>query len=575
MQTFHPMLSAVAIAGFVLCVGTTLFALNARRADRTALRHLSRLASVARATASAVIITDIAGVIVWVNDGFTRITGFSSAEAIGRIPGQLLQAPNANREEAERVRFALSERRSVAAEFINHRKDGRTILIGMKIEPLLGPSGECDGFMAIGADITERHERRRALDLLTSRFNLATRVARVGIYERDVGAGTVWWSEVMFEIFGQDPATFTPDVEGWAALIHAEDRARAIANGGAAHRYRIADSIQYRIVRPDGSVRHVQSIASSATQEPIDGADSAAAIRIVGIALDVTERVEAEARERVLQEQLRASSHQAGMAEIATGVLHNVGNVLNSLGIANATARRHLKSLRVERLQTVAAMVGENRASLAAFFTEDPRGRHLPEYLPALAAGLASSTESVQVEMDMIETLLNHLRDIVSAQQAHAQGGGAREPVNLRDIVESALAMQAPELGTTEIVRDYAELAPVTTDRHKLLQILVNFVSNARDAVSLGGESPGRITVELRGEDEHAVISVIDSGIGMSESVMANLWRFGYTTKVDGHGFGLHNSANAAQEIGATIAAFSDGAGAGSRFVLRLPLEAA
>jgi PAS domain S-box-containing protein len=569
------MLNAILIAGSVLFGGIALFVLHDRRADRTALRHLSRLASVARATASAVIITDIDGVIVWVNDGFTRITGFSSAEAIGRIPGQLLQAPNANREEAERVRFALSERRSVAAEFINHRKDGRTILIGMKIEPLLAASGECDGFMAIGADITERHERRRALDLLTSRFNLATRVARVGIYERDVGAGTVWWSDVMFEIFGQDPATFTPDVDSWAALIHVEDRDRAIANGGAAHRLRSADSIQYRIVRPDGTVRYVQSIGSSATQEALDGAGSSPSIRIVGIALDVTERVEAEARERVLQEQLRVSSHQAGMAEIATGVLHNVGNVLNSLGIANATARRHLKSLRVERLETVAAMVRENRTSLATFFMEDPRGRHLPEYMPALAAELSGTAGAVQVEMNVIETLLNHLRNIVSAQQAHAQGGGLREPVNLRDIMESALAMQAPELGRTEIVRDYADLAPVTTDRHKLLQILVNFVSNARDAVTLGGESPGRITVELRGEDDHAVISVTDSGVGMSEVVMANLWQFGYTTKVDGHGFGLHNSANAAQEIGATIAAFSEGAGAGSRFVLRLPRVAA
>jgi PAS domain S-box-containing protein len=565
---------AAVVAAFALCVGTALFALNSRRADRTAMRHLSRLASVARATASAVIITDIAGVIVWVNEGFTRITGFSSDEAIGRIPGQLLQAPNANREEAERVRFALSERRSVAAEFINHRKDGGTILIGMKIEPLLGPSGECDGFMAIGADITERHERRRAIDLLTSRFNLATRVARVGIYERDVGAGTVWWSDVMFEIFGQDPATFTPDVESWSMLIHAEDRGRAIANGGTAHRLRIADSIQYRIVRPDGTVRYVQSIGSSATQEPIDGT-CASSIRIVGIALDVTERVEAETRERVLQEKLRVSSHQAGMAEIATGVLHNVGNVLNSLGIANATARRHLKSLRVERLGIVAAMMRENRASLAVFLAQDPRGRHLPEYLPALAAELAGTTESVQLEMNVIENLLNHLRDIVSAQQAHAQGGGMREPVNLRDIVESALTMQAPELAGTEIVRDYAELEPVITDRHKLLQILVNFVSNARDALSLGGASPGRITVALRAEDEHAVISVTDSGVGMSEVVMANLWQFGYTTKVDGHGFGLHNSANAAQEIGATIAAFSEGVGEGSRFVLRLPREAA
>ena len=528
--------------------------------DAAVREHLCRLAQVVETTGSGVVITDLKGAIVWVNDGFARITGYSPEEAVGRIPGQLLQGPDTDRAETARVGAALRNRRRVATELINYSKTGRRYWLGMKIEPLLDASGQPNGFMSIQTEITERHERNRALEQLTARFNMATHAARIGIYEFSVDLKDVWWSQEMWEIFGQDPLVFHPSAEAWFNLIHPEDRGRVRANDGSNGLGRTAPGLQYRIIRPDNTVRHVHSIATD------DG------MVIAGALLDVTERVEADERERLLQQRLRENSHHAGMAEIATGVLHNVGNVLNSLGIANTAARRDLKALRVEKLRQAAGAIYDNRSKLGAFLTEDACGKHLPDYLSALAAQMSTQVETLQAELETTEGLLDHLRDIVGAQQVLAHVGGLRELIDLASLTESALLVRASDLAQMQVSRQFDELPLVMTDRHKLMQILVNLISNASDAVKASPLKSRRILVRIAREEDHALIVIEDSGIGMSAETLERLWQFGFTTKKNGHGFGLHSSANAAHEIGASLSAHSEGLGLGSRFILRLPL---
>jgi PAS domain S-box-containing protein len=532
--------------------------------DAAVREHLSRLAQVAQGTESIVIVTDVAGVIVWVNDSFTRTTGYTLEESVGQVPGELLQGPDTDPEEKARIGAALRARKSVAAELVNYTKEGRKYWIGMKIQPLRNAAGAIDGFMAIQADITERREQRLERELMTTRFNLVTRAAHVGIFERAVGEERVWWNPVMYEIAGQNPATFRPTVASWLELVHPDDRERVRVIAESESRTRASPSVEHRIVRPDGSICHVEAIAC---------VERSTSTRIVVIVVDVTTRVESDMRQRALQQQVYDNSHHARMAEFATGVLHNVSNVINSLGVANTTARRGLKALRLDRLEQTSALISSNRARLDTFLTEDERGRHLPDYLPALSTQLASEIKTVRAELDAIDALLHHLRHIISTQQAQAKLGGLREPLSLREIIESALLANALERVGIEIVRDYEEMPPVVTDRHKLLQILVNLISNGCDAVQACATPHKRIAVRLYREAENAVISVEDSGIGMSEDVLARLWRFGYTTKRNGHGFGLHNSANAAREIGASLEAHSEGAGKGSRFTIKLPLD--
>ena len=535
--------------------------------DSAVREHFMRLARVARSTASAVIITDAAGVTTWVNDGFTQITGYGLNEAVGCKPGDLLQGPETDRDMVARIAAALRSNQSVAAELINYAKDGRRYWVGMKIEPLFASNGELEGFMAIEADITERQEERQTIERLTRHFDVATRAARVGVFERDATFEIVWWSEMMWEIFGQDPSTFVPSNEAWLQLIHPDDLERIRQEVQQFKQELAAVNMQYRIIRPDGELRHIQSIGAPAELQ------NGSVQRVGGITLDVTERVHAKEREQALQAQLRESSHRAGMAEIATGVLHNVGNVLNSLGIANSTAQRELKASRFEQLQQATALLRNNRETLAAFLTSDERGRHLPDYLPALSAQVSLNSRAVQAELATTEQLLNHLNDIISAQQELARIGGQYEYVHLSELIETALLVQSADLAQIEVTRAYEDLPPVSSDRHKLLQILVNLISNARDAIEAGAGGRGRISLKLAREGDLALLTVEDSGTGMSPDVLARLWQFGFTTKKDGHGFGLHNSANAAHEIGATLSAHSDGIGQGSRFILSLPIS--
>jgi len=549
------------ILGIALTFSAIAFAIHARQVRvqyQVWLRQIGQM--------TAVVVTDAQGVITWVSERFTSVTGYQFEEALGRTLGQLLYGADTDRTEAMRLEAAVRAAQPVAGELINHTKDGRAIWVGMKIQPLFDDQGTLAEHIGIFADITERYERHRALEQLKLRFNEATRAAHVGVFERIQSDGRLWWNEVMFEIFGENPLAFRPTMEGWLTHVHPEDLDRVRENAGTATRARSSPSIQYRIIRPDGAIRHIQSIASNTYEEGDP-------IRITGMVMDVTERVDAEAREHTLQRQLRQSSHRAGMAEIATGVLHNVGNVLNSLGIANTTARHELKALRLDRLHQASSMIQDNRATLAAYLSDDARGRHLPEFLSAISAQLAVNAQAVETELRTIDQLLHHLRSIVSTQQSLAQLGGLREPIRLQELVESALIVQAPDLDGIEVNRVFDELPPVATERHKLLQIVVNLINNARDAVRVGGTQPSRIIVRLHREGQFAVLSVEDTGIGMSAEVISRLWQFGYTTKAEGHGFGLHYSANAAREIGATIEAHSEGLNQGSRFILRLPID--
>ena len=537
--------------------------------ENTAVRqHMTRLAQVAQATTSTVIITDVSGVIIWVNDSFTKLTGYEFIEACGRQPGELLQGKETDRHETARIGAAIRAREGVSAELINYAKNGEMYWVGMKIQPLINAGGTIDGFVAIEADITKRHEERAALELLTSRFNMATQAANIGVYEREANDGEVWWSDVMWDIFGQDRGSFTPTPQAWRDLIHPDDRERVSEVASKTGRTQFTTDLSYRIIRPDGAVRYLQSIGSSQTLSAIGRS------RTAGVTLDVTARVESELREATLQQKLRESSHQAGMAEIATGVLHNVGNVLNSLGIAATMAGRELKALRLDRLEETSALIRSNRATLTQFLEEDARGKHLPDYLPALANQISLKVRAAQSELATVDSLLQHVREIVSAQQGMAKVGGLREPLLIHELADSALHVQAPELVHIEIVRMYDSLPLVVTDRHKLLQILVNLVGNARDAIQEQSLMPKRLVVQLTRDEDFVLVSVEDSGVGMSPDALGRLWRFGYTTKPSGHGFGLHNSANAARELGATLTAHSDGPGKGSRFTLRLPINA-
>jgi signal transduction histidine kinase len=121
--------------------------------------------------------------------------------------------------------------------------------------------------------------------------------------------------------------------------------------------------------------------------------------------------------------------------------------------------------------------------------------------------------------------------------------------------------------------RDYRDEPRVLVDRHRVLQILVNLIRNAKYACDESGRSDKRVILRIESVPEGVGIEVIDNGVGIPADVMERLFTHGFTTRKSGHGFGLHSASLAAAELGGTLKASSDGAGKGATFRLTLPLQ--
>ena len=275
------------------------------------------------------------------------------------------------------------------------------------------------------------------------------------------------------------------------------------------------------------------------------------------------------------QTELLETSRLAGMAEVATSVLHNVGNVLNSVGVSAELAISKVHEFRIGSLKNVAELLQQHSADLPAFLTTDPRGKMLPDYLLKLAVHLAEPQQAILQEMEMLQKNIDHIKEIVAMQQRYARGTGVVEVLSVADLVDDSIRINTASFSRHEVnvAREIAPVPSLKTDRHKVMQILVNLLSNAKHALD---HSEGdkrmtvRVTLNQKGQLE---IAVIDNGSGISPENLKRIFAHGFTTKKLGHGFGLHSGALAAKELGGTLTAHSDGPGLGATFTLTLPLE--
>ncbi|HET6279662.1 MAG TPA: PAS domain S-box protein [Polyangia bacterium] len=307
-----------------------------------------------------------------------------------------------------------------------------------------------------------------------------------------------------------------------------------------------------------------------------------------GIARDVSARKRAEAELAAANQTLLAASRQAGMAEVASSVLHNVGNVLNTVNLSASLVAQGIKRSRIQNVTKVAAMITDHADDLAAFLTTDPQGRHLPAYLVGLAEHIGTEHASLAAEINTLIQSVDHIKEVVAMQQGYARRvGGTEEAVPAVTLIEDAVRMlpQATSPDNVQLVREYIAQPDVTVDKHRVLQILVNVISNARqacvDRIGAGGPgSGGRVILRLETNavtggtrPTHFRITIADNGTGIAPHNLTRIFEHGFTTKKDGHGFGLHGAALAARALGGTLTVKSDGAGQGAAFVLELPLR--
>jgi PAS domain S-box-containing protein len=298
-------------------------------------------------------------------------------------------------------------------------------------------------------------------------------------------------------------------------------------------------------------------------------------IGLVGIGRNITAIKEAEAKLDQVHKQLMNASRQAGMAEVATSVLHNVGNVLNSVNVASSCVADSLRKSKAANLSKVVALLREHEADLGDFITNDSKGKQLPGYLAQLAEHLAGEQTAVLNELARLQKNIEHIIDIVAMQQSYAKTTGILESLPIVDLVEDALRMNvgAMERHQINLLREYSETPPVLVEKHKVLQILVNLIRNAKYACDDSEKPDKQIILRVTNGNGRIKISVIDNGVGIPAENLTRIFNHGFTTRKDGHGFGLHSGALAAKEMGGNLAAFSEGPGRGATFTLELPTQ--
>ncbi len=397
-------------------------------------------------------------------------------------------------------------------------------------------------------------------------LGLATRAAGISSWELDLKSRTTLWTENEIESLRAAGVDNRSQPNAVMAMTHPEDRSimfDAITRAVAENKQNCA--FRFRVVTPLGNAVHLEAHArifcdAAGTPE-----------RILGVSWDVTHQVLQEERKRDLQSQLRDASRDSGMAEVATGVLHSVGNVLNSLGVSASLMQSQLRDSRVGNVQRIATLLAEPGGKLGTFLENDERGKQMPAYLTQLGENLTAENQRLQTEAAAIAAHVGHIRNIVAAQQTYARRGGVTEAVELAELLDNAVAIHFTDMTDLIVRREYEPLAALTIDRHKLIQILGNLLSNARHALKDHAHVRRQLTLRVRRHDEKTIaIEIQDSGMGISADVLGRLFEFGFTTKKDGHGFGLHTSAILAKELDGELIAFSDGPGTGARFVLRL-----
>ncbi|HEX9048606.1 MAG TPA: ATP-binding protein [Verrucomicrobiae bacterium] len=294
-----------------------------------------------------------------------------------------------------------------------------------------------------------------------------------------------------------------------------------------------------------------------------------------GISKDITAIKDAEAKANALHRQLEEASRQAGMAEVATSVLHNVGNVLNSVNVSGALVAEKVSHSKAASLAKVVALLQAHAEDLPGFFAHDPKGRQLVTYLADLTVRLEEERAEILRELATQSGDIQHIKEIISMQQDTARTVGVTETLPASDMVEDALRLNlgALERHGFKLVREYASTPPITVEKHKVLQILVNLIRNAKYACAESGRPDKQINLRIVNGEATLKISVADNGIGIAPENLTRIFHHGFTTRKDGHGFGLHSGALAAKELGGTLQAFSEGPGKGATFTLELPLN--
>jgi len=290
----------------------------------------------------------------------------------------------------------------------------------------------------------------------------------------------------------------------------------------------------------------------------------------------LVERLENTNQElKAAQEELVDKAHKAGMADIATGTLHNIGNVLNSINTSIYVMKDMVRDSPYHDFERANQILKERMGDLENFIIQDPRGKKLLQFYLKLEQPFHELQNLLGEHLERLVERINLVNEIITAQQDYAGVKSIVEELDITDIIKVALKLLSAMLQKYKItvVTKFQPVSKLLLQRTKLLHILINLFNNARDAMMETPDHQRILAIVLSQVTDTVQLRITDTGHGIPADLLTSIFALGFTTRQEGHGFGLHSCANYMAEIGGEIWAESPGTGKGSTFVLQFTIN--
>ncbi len=276
-----------------------------------------------------------------------------------------------------------------------------------------------------------------------------------------------------------------------------------------------------------------------------------------------------------IHSKLLESAHQAGMAQIATEVLHNIGNILTSVKTSIHLMLQAEKTTSISGLIKANALLRENIYNLEEFIVNNPKGKKLLEYYLAIEDGIILEYNTYQAHLSRLNEKVGVIEDVVCVQQNYADAVALTDKYNLSKIVNDAVTMQAEALANQniEIIKIFEDIPDVLIQKNKTIHIIISLLQNAKESIIEENTGERIITISMYHKDNHVYLKNHDTGKGILPENLEKIFAHGFTTRKDQYGFGLHTAANYMAEMGGKISAESKGEGKGATFILKFPTD--
>jgi len=455
--------------------------------------------------------------------------------------------------------------------------------------------GRLVGYLHIGRDVTESQRAGKALQESEARFREIFESAQDVIFSEDLEGRITSMNPRIQQVLGLSPEDFIGKT-----FIEIVDNLLPDFNEP------LHEFWKQKVL----AIQKPQDVYQKETSMPVPSGENlillmtfsgifreGKLVGYLGIARDITESVKLKKaleeysvnleqlvaeRTRELEatySKLAESARQAGMAEMAAGVLHNLGNAINSIGVRLEMVRAHICDCPMEKVLRAVEFLEQHQDRLVDFFREDPKGKQVLPYLKELAVTTQPVRAQMRETVEFVRGKVQHIAEIISVEQRYHRPGQLTEPADLNQVIRESFSLVQDSLQRrgVHVEQDLAELPLLNLDRSQTIQVVFNLLKNAAEALEKNPEGERRLRVQSRFQEEPApglVMTVEDNGVGIRPENLPRLFEFGFTTRANrgGHGFGLHASANYIQSAGGRIEAASPGPGQGSVFRVFLPL---